>query len=146
MGLPFVLADPGVNLEMLDEAQFEGTTYDVVKATFAAGTGDAPDDYYVLYIDRETSRVRAIRYVVSYKGFRPDGGHGPEKLMSYDGDISASGLTFAASHRTFEFNEETGEVGEKVTDVTVSDVAFKRDVAIDYYEPPAEAKVIEGWE
>lgn len=145
VGIPWVLADPGVNLESLPDAEFEGKQYDLVKATFEAGTGDAPDDYYILYLDKETHRVRALRYVVSYKGFRPEGGHGPEKLMAYDGDIKASGLTFAASHRTFQYDEETGKLGEKVTDVEVSDVAFKRDVAADYYEPPDGAKIIEGW-
>lgn len=145
VGIPWVLADPGVNLEVLPDAEFEGKQYDLVRATFDAATGDAPDDYYILYLDKETRRVRALRYVVSYKGFRPDGGHGPEKLMAYDGDASANGLTFASTHRTFKYDDETGEIGEKVTDVEVSDIAFKRDVAADYFEPPEGAKIIEGW-
>ncbi len=145
VGTPFVLADPGVNLETLADAEFEGKKYDVVKATFAAGTGDAPDDYYVVYLDKESHRVRALRYVVSYKGFRPDGGHGPEKLMSYDGDVSAAGLTFASGHRTFALDETTGALGAKVTDVTVSDVAFVRDRPEGLFDPPAGARIISGW-
>lgn len=145
VGIPFVLADPGVVTEALPDQEFEGKSYDVVKASFEAGTGDAPDDYYIVYMDKQTHRVRAIRYVVSYKGFRPDGGHGPEKLMSYDGDVEAGGLTFAATHRTFKYDESTGELGEKVTDVTVSDVAFTRDRPEGFFKAPEGAKVIEGW-
>lgn len=145
VGIPFVLADPGVRFEVLPDAAFEGATYDLVKASFEPGTGDAPDDYYILYLDKQTRRVRAIRYVVSYKGFRPDGGHSPEKLMSYDGDISANGLTFAASHRTFKFDETSGELGEKVTDTFVSDVSFLRDRPDGFFDPPEGARLIEGW-
>lgn len=146
VGMPFVLADPGVNLELLPDGTFEGKSYDLVRATFAPGTGDAPDDYYILYLDKETHRVRALRYVVSYKGFRPDGGHGPEKLMAYDGDITAAGLTFAASYRTFKYDAKSGKLGEKVTDVTVSDVSFERDTPAGYFEAPEGSKIIEGYE
>ncbi len=145
VGIPFVLADPGVNFERLEDAEFEGETYDLVKATFDAGTGDAPGDYYILYLDKEDRRVRAIRYVVSYPGFYPDGGHGAEKLMAYDGDATAAGLTFATAHRTFEFDEETGEIGEKVTDVAVTEIQFMPNMSRGVFQIPTGAKVIEGW-
>ena len=145
VGIPFVLADPGVVLEMLPAAQWEGVTYDLVKASFEAGTGDAPQDYYVVYVDRATKRVRAIRYVVSYPGFRPDGGHGPEKLMTYEGDIEAAGLTFAARHRTFKLGESTGAFDTHVTDVTVSDLGFSAHTEPGFFEPPEGARIITGW-
>lgn len=145
VGMPFVLGDPGVRLESLPDAEFEGKGYDLVKASFEAGVGDAPDDYYILYLDKESSRVRALRYVVSYKGFRPEGGHGPEKLMAYDGTHEVGGLLFAASHRTFKYDEATGEIGEKVTDVEVSEMGFRPGVDSTYFQPPAGARLITGW-
>ncbi len=66
VGVPFVFADEGVNLEPAGEIVFEERTYDLVRATFSEGTGDAPDDFYVVYVDRETGRVGGVRYVVSY--------------------------------------------------------------------------------
>jgi hypothetical protein len=145
VGMPFVLADPGVEFETLPDAQFEGQTYNVVKVTFRTGTGDAPDDFYVLYLHPETHELDALRYIVTYPGFFPDGGHSPEKLMSYDGALKAGGLQFAESHRTFKFDPETGKIGEKVTEVTVTDLEFRPDTPADYFAPPEGARLITGW-
>ena len=145
VGMPFVLGDPGVRFEQLADASFEDESFDIVKATFEPGTGDAPGDHYVLYLDKESGRLRAVRYVVSYPGFYPDGGHGAEKLMSYDGELAVGDIIIAASHRTFTFDEATGTPGEKVTDVTVSDARFRADIAPDYFLAPAGARIIEGW-
>ena len=50
-GHPFVLDGEGVNLELLDQKEYKGNLQDVVKVTFGANVGDAPEDYYVLYFD-----------------------------------------------------------------------------------------------
>lgn len=81
VGIPFVLGDKGVHLEEVGEDSLEGDTYDLVKATFGEEVGDAPDDYYIVYLDQATGKVAAYRYVVSYPVYFPDGGHTPEKIM-----------------------------------------------------------------
>jgi hypothetical protein len=143
VGIPWVLADPGVVLEDAGPQEFEGRGYDTVKASFEPGTGDAPGDYYVVYVDRETHRVGAIRYVVSYPGFRPNGGHGPEKLFTYDGEALVSGLRFATGHRTYKWDGTSA--GEQTTSTTVSDIRFEPGPAATAFDVPTSAKVLEGW-
>ncbi|MEM0964353.1 MAG: hypothetical protein AAGK21_17635, partial [Bacteroidota bacterium] len=58
VSMPFVLADPGVQLAAAPADSVEGRPVDVVRVTFEAGTGDAPDDYYDLLLDPETNRVQ----------------------------------------------------------------------------------------
>ncbi|MEM1320816.1 MAG: DUF6503 family protein [Bacteroidota bacterium] len=64
--LPFVLADPGVNLSDEGEKTTGGQRYRILKATFNAGVGDAPEDQYILYIDPATYRIAMINYSVTY--------------------------------------------------------------------------------
>ena len=40
--------------------------YITVKMTFEAGVGETPDDYYTIYIDPETNRMRATEFVVTH--------------------------------------------------------------------------------
>ncbi|MGB3463620.1 MAG: hypothetical protein WBA74_00045, partial [Cyclobacteriaceae bacterium] len=134
-GMPFVFADTGVNLEKMDDLSYEGTTYHLVKATFGEGVGDAPDDYYILYIHPETSRLSAIRYVVSYPGYFKKGEHTQEKFMTYEGEQNAGGIIFPQKHRTFMW-EENGKIGKYVTDITLSDIAFKPETEQSYFEVP----------
>ena len=101
VSIPFVFADPGVRLAEAPADSVEGRPVDVIRVTFEPGTGDAPDDYYDLLLDPETDRVRAIRYVVSYGPFNPDGGHTPETLMLYDGAQTVGGVTVQQGFRSF---------------------------------------------
>jgi Family of unknown function (DUF6503) len=71
-GMPFVFADPGAKQESLGKKSFRGQEYDAVRITFAKGTGDTPDDYYVAYIDPATAHLKLVYYVVTYPAMRKD--------------------------------------------------------------------------
>ena len=154
LAIPFVLADPGVNLEDLGEATLDEEEYFVIKATFDPGTGDAPDDYYVLYIHQHDDRVDAIRYVVAYPGFFPDGGHSNETFMTYEEHQEVDSLLFATYHRSFRSEEEVfeerfyheGEKAEHITTTRVSEIGFRPEKTLDFFAPPHSARVIDGWE
>ncbi|CAH0999071.1 hypothetical protein LEM8419_00366 [Neolewinella maritima] len=138
VGLPFVLADEGINFEAMPAADLDGTTYDMVRVTYAQGTGDASEDYYVLYLHPETGQLDALRYVVSYPGFFPDGGSTPEKLMVLTGKTKVDGLSLPTGYTTYMWND--GEVSEPVTEIEVTDYAF-RSLADDFFDRPADAQV-----
>lgn len=143
VAVPFVFADEGVNLKAEGEITFEGRTYDLVRATFAEGTGDAPDDFYVVYIDRETSRVGGVRYVVSYPAFFPDGGHSPEKFMAYDGEQRVDGIMFPETFRTFAWDADKKVTGDVVTNTTMTDVSFEPTTPGSFFAVPEGATVLD---
>jgi len=69
-GMPFVFADRGAKQESLGKKTFQGKEYEAVKITFAGGTGDTPEDYYVAYIDPATAHLKMVYYVVTYPALR----------------------------------------------------------------------------
>ena len=71
-GMPFVFADPGAKQESLGKKSFRGQEYDAVRITFAKGTGDTSDDYYVAYIDPATAQLKLVYYIVTYPAMRKD--------------------------------------------------------------------------
>ena len=107
------------------------------------GTGDAPDDYYIVLIDRETRRVGGMRYVVSYPGFYPDGGHGAESFIVYDGAQTIDGIVFPQTFRTFRWTDDGP--GDLRTETTLSDVAFMPETTEEAFQVPAGAEVLEGY-
>ena len=143
VGMPFVLADPGVNLETAGQMEAEGRTYDLLRATFDPGTGDAPDDYYFLLLDPETRRVGGVRYVVSYPGFFPEGGHTPEKLMLYDGAQTVDGITLQEGFRSFAW---TGAgVGAPSARGSVTELRFVPDTPDAAFAVPEGAQAVDGF-
>lgn len=142
VGLPFVLADEGVILEELDPQEYNGVTYDLIKASYESGVGDAPDDYYVIYIHPETKLMGGLRYIVSYPGFFPNGGHLPEKFMEITGLQAADGITIPSGYNTYWFKE--GQPAEHITKIDVKDFSFAPGTPKDFFEIPEGARLQEG--
>ncbi|MEO6872386.1 MAG: DUF6503 family protein, partial [Chthoniobacterales bacterium] len=69
-GMPFVFADPGSKQKSLGTKSFRGHDYDVLKITFAKGTGDTPDDFYLAYVDPDSEQLKLAIYVVTYPAMR----------------------------------------------------------------------------
>lgn len=143
LGQPFVLDGEGVNLELLPEITYQDKKQDVVKVTFDDGTGDAPDDYYILYFDTNTHILSVIRYIVSYPAYFKEGEHMPEKFMELIGENRVAGILFPNKYKTYWLTDDN-EPGEYITNIEVSNLTFKKVVPEDFYEAPADARIIDG--
>lgn len=140
IGIPFVLADPGARYERLEDAQLDGVVHRLVKVGYETGTGDSPDDYYILYLHPETHRVAAIRYIVSFPGRFAPGEHSPEKLMRYGEFTEVDGLWLARHFDTFGWSEEHG-IGDLVTRITAGSYRFGRTFEASHFAPAPAAVV-----
>lgn len=140
-GQPFVLNGEGVNLELLPEVTYKQQKQDVVKVTFDAGTGDAPDDYYILYFSKESHKLVSIRYIVSYPEYFKDGGHAPEKFMEVIGENTVNGILFPTSYKTYWLTKDK-KPGEYITQIDVSNVSFENNLPKDFFDVPKDAKTL----
>ena len=138
VGLPFVLADEGINFEVLPRETLNDIEYERVKVTYAAGTGDADQDYYVLWLNPMTDQVDALNYIVSYPGFFPDGGHLPEKLMVISNKVEVDRILLPTGYTT-RWSEKPEEV---ITNITVSGYEFRPETETDAFARPEGAEVV----
>ena len=143
IGIPFVLADEGINLKYQGNFTFEQNQYHQILVTFDPEMGDAPDDFYVVYIDTNTFRVGGLRYVVSYPGYFAKGEHGPEKHMTYYGEQIVGGILFPRSIKTYMWDGKAPT--EHTTNITVSDISFRPDTTPNYFDVPEGSRVMEGY-
>ncbi len=134
---PFILDGEGVNLALLKQKEYEGKLQNVVKVTFEPEVGDAPDDYYVLYFDAESHIVSAIRYIVSYPEYFPNGGHSPEKIMEIVDQKLTNEILLPTGLKTHWLTENE-EIGEFITKIDISDVAFMEKVPDNFFSKPKE--------
>ena len=87
LNLPWLTRDPGVVLrhEGLRRLARDTTEYEAVRMTFEPGTGDTPNDYYVLYIHPESHLLKACEYIVTYRALLPEGvEHTPPHVLVYE--------------------------------------------------------------
>lgn len=143
VGQPFILDGSGVNLSKLPEKEYKGNPHNVVKVTFDSGTGDAPDDYYILYFDTDTHRLKVIRYIVSYPGYFEKGEHLPEKFMELHGEQFVLGICFPTEYKTY-WLQDNGEPGEHITNLALTEVEFLPKLKNSYFNIAEGAQLIDS--
>ncbi|KAA5827467.1 hypothetical protein FPF71_01085 [Algibacter amylolyticus] len=141
---PFVFDGEGVNFKKLEDKTHKNETFNTVKVTFSPGTGDAPDDYYILYFSKTTHKLAVIRYIVSYPEYFKNGKmkHSPEKFMEIQGYQTVSGIEFPTAYHTHWLTKNE-TAGAHITTITVDNISFKPELENDYFDMPNGAVLIE---
>jgi len=140
--IPFVLADPGLTYEKLPDAELDGVAHDMVRVGFESGVGDAPGDTYVLYVNKETDRLAAIRYTVTYysqRGPQEKAGPRPETLFYYEDFQTVDGLSVPGKFRGFQFAD--GKKGDQKSEAWCREISFSQPFDESQLEMPEGAKV-----
>lgn len=141
---PLVLDGEGVNLELLPQVKYKDVPQYVVKVTFDSDTGDAPDDYYILYMDEETHLLTALRYIVSYPGYFPDGGNNPEKFMDLVSKKTVEGVVLPTKFYTYWSTDDGQPKGEPIAKIQLSDIDFQKTVEEGVFERPEGGEFLKG--
>ena len=140
--IPFVLADPGTNYEALPDDSIDGTPHDMVRVTFGEDVGDSPDDTYVLYLDKETGRVDAIRYTVSYgRDVGPDAAL-PQTFFDYQKYVAVDGLTVPTRFEGYTYDEDGGPGDTLRSEAVADSISYRRPFDDSKLEPPADARFV----
>lgn len=120
---PFVLMDPGINYEVLPPTTIEGQTYDVVKISFQAGVGDAPDDYYIAHFNTTTKLMDWLFYTVTYySGEKND----KYKALKYDWH-EINGLMLPSKLTGYKY--ENGKIGDFRYSQLFKNVSISKEAA-----------------
>lgn len=143
LGQPFVLDGSGVLLELLESQEYQDGVCDVVKVSFEDGTGDAPDDYYILYFSQDSHLLQVIRYIVSYPGYFKDGEHLPEKFMKLVNLRKTEDFFLPQGYKTYWLNEKGGP-GEHITNIDVTEIGFRPKTKDSIFKVPEGAKIQKG--
>ena len=123
-GAPFKLADPGTQWGEVRAYPWRGgEPTDAAKLTFAAGTGDAPDDYYVV-VPGDDGLLEGMAYVVTF-------GKGAEGLaeaephaIAYSDYREVDGVPIAHRWDFYNWDAEAGLGEEAIGYAELSDVAW----------------------
>jgi len=143
INLPWLTQDDGVILEGPGEGTLpnDDKTYITLMMTFAAGTGDAPDDYYKIFIDPDTGLMKAAEYIVTYGAMLDLMQMPPEQTFMgpltkvYDDYQTIDGLTVPSSYRTY------GPDGNVYGEHKVENVSFSKKFDVSQLKKPAGAVV-----
>ncbi len=140
LAAPFKLRDPGVHLEDRGEMLLQdGRKMPAVKVTFDPGTGDAPDDWYIVYRDPRTDRVAALAYIVTY-GKSVEQAEKEPHVAIYEDYQTVDGVALPTRIRFYDWSEDKGAYGDALGEVVVESMRFRDDLSDDAFVKPAGAR------
>ena len=137
--LPWMTQDPGVHLSTPEMGTLLGGDEKLfkVRMTFEMDAGDTPKDYYILYVDPETYRLRASQYVMTYASMLPEGMEAtPPSIFVWDETVEVDGLVVPSSYTVYWPD------GKPVTrGAEIRDWSFRRPFDASRLAMPASAVV-----
>jgi hypothetical protein len=104
--VPFKLRDKGVMVQQDIDRLSEDTPYNTAKMTFTKGTGDSPDDWYMLYKNMQTNRLEGMAYIVTFGGKKPD--EATPHAITYHDWTTLDGVSFSTTWKFREWSAEKG--------------------------------------
>ena len=140
--LPYKLSDDGVNIELKDKMPMaEDKMMNAFKMTFDAGTGDAPDDYYVAYTN-DKNQIMGAGYIVTFGGTSTEKAEENAHAIVYDNYQVVDGIPIATDWKFYNWNAEKGIYGDAIGDATLSNISFGT-ASEDTFTIPEDSKVVE---
>lgn len=134
--IPFVLADPGVKYEQLDDLELEGKTYRVIGTSFGEGIGDTPEDQYRMLINPETNQMEWLLYTVTYFG----SDNVQFNALKYEDYQEQQGLLLPGKLTGYKY--ENGQIGDVRYKVSFENVQLMQEQpAAEQFAMPANAEV-----
>jgi len=137
--MPFKLTDPGTVWEKLEPKMIDSTKYDTARLSFETNVGDSPDDWYVVYKDLQTNRLKAAAYIVTFGQNQEKAEEDPHAII-YSDYKSVENVEIATKWSFHNWNSQEG-FGEKLGEATISNINFFSPKT-DFFEASENSEIL----
>lgn len=131
--LPFKLTDPGTNWELAGTQKLDSLTYPTGKLTFDKAVGDSPDDWYIIYQDAKSKRLKAATYIVTFGREKEEAEKNPHTIV-YEDYSFIEDIPFAQTWKFYNWNEEKG-TGKELGEAKISNIKFYNPAKEEFSKP-----------
>ena len=134
--VPYKLNDPGTMIKDQQAAKMQDKMYDRAKMTFKPGTGDTPNDWYILYRDQQNNRLRAMAYIVTYGSTADEANKNPHAI-SYENYQMVEGIPVATTWKFWGWNSDEGFSEQPLGEANLTNIEFMEPRSL--FKAPKEA-------
>jgi hypothetical protein len=136
----FKLSDPGTVWENLGTIKYaEDTQLPASKLTFKSGTGDASDDYYVVYKNKE-NLIKAMGYIVTFGGKAVADAEKSAHAIVYEDYKNINGVNIAHQWYFHNWNIENG-IADQIGEAKITNVTFLKAEDVPHQKPDGAVEV-----
>ena len=114
---PYKFSDPGTKWENLTAMEINDKQTNRCKLTFEKGTGDSPNDWYIVHSNPESNLVEHIGYIVTGGGTSIEDAEKHAHAITYADYKQVDGIPMSSRWVLSDYNQETGlgkQIGEGI--------------------------------
>ncbi len=137
--MPFKLTDPGTVWEEKEPKMLDRTKYDTSRLSFESNVGDSPDDWYLIYKDPDTNRLKAAAYIVTFGTAQEKAEENPHAIV-YSDYKNIKDVVMATRWSFHNWDSEEG-FGKELGEAQISNIKFFSPED-DFFKAPKKAKNI----
>lgn len=134
---PHKLSDPGTIWTAYTNSEKDNENYYTEKLTFTSGTGDAPDDWYVVYANATSNLIEKAAYIVTLQSDKEAAEKNPHAIQYLDYK-EISGIPIATKWVFWGWEEGKG-LTDELGHATLTNIQFVKVDANDF-KPGADFK------
>ncbi len=109
-------------------------SFETGKLTFGENVGDSPDDWYIVYKEKESSLLAAMAYIVTASSSVEEAEEDPHAI-TYEAYTEVGGIPFATQWNFWTWNEQ-GELNKLLGSATISNIKFIKN-SLDEFKIPS---------
>ncbi|MGB0934237.1 MAG: hypothetical protein ACPGU5_08130 [Lishizhenia sp.] len=140
LALPYKIDDKGTQLSDFQNKDLNGKTFNVEKLAFGENIGDSPDDWYVLYQNKETNLLHAASYIVTLNKTVEEGEKDPHAIV-YSKYQKLDNISIAHRWDFYGWTEKEG-LTDTLGYANLTNLHFITNDEVSF-EPKADSKVID---
>ncbi len=123
---PYKLNDEGTVWTDFPSKKLNDSLFLTQKLTFKSGTGDAPDDWYVVYVDPQTKQIEAAAYIVTANKTKEAAEEDPHAIQ-YKKYQAVNGVPLAHQWKFWEWTEKDG-LTRQLGEASINNFKFIEEV------------------
>ena len=122
---PFKLSDSGTKWESYTNIEKNAEKFNTEKLTFEPKTGDAPDDWYIVYSVLDSNLIQKVAYIVTSKGTKEEAEKDPHAIQ-YSNYEEVNGIPIATRWQFWGWDKKDG-LTEQLGEASISNLKFLKD-------------------
>lgn len=136
---PYKLSDEGTVWHSYTNSELDGGKYNAQKLTFEANTGDAPDDWYVVYANKNSNLIEAAAYIVT-SGKTIEEAEADPHAIKYEDFASVKNIPIARKWTFWEWKENLG-LTKQIGEATLKNITFIEEDSTLFEVPKGFLKI-----
>lgn len=122
MLFPYKLSDPGTKWSNPESLALGDVSYQTQQLSFQDGTGDAPDDWYIIYPNPKTHLIDVTAYIVTAHKDKAKAEENPHAIK-YSDYVDVNGIPLATTWTFWEWSKASG-ISNEIGRATLSNIQF----------------------